>query len=45
MDTLHEEMKYLMGHLVENDVDILHEEKNYLVGFGFTRVYDMILYD
>jgi hypothetical protein len=39
VDTLHEEIKHLVGHLVENDVETLHEEKNRLVGFNFTRVY------
>jgi len=26
VDTLHEEIEHLVGHLVGNDVDILHEE-------------------
>ena len=39
VDTLHEEIEHLVGHLVENDVDTLHEEKNHLVGFSFIRVY------
>jgi len=40
MDTLHEEIEHLVGHLVGNDVDILHEKRIYLVGFSFIRVYD-----
>jgi hypothetical protein len=33
VDTLHEEIEHLVGHLVGNDVDTLHEEMNiYLVG-------------
>ena len=44
MDTLHAEIEYLVGHLVENDVDTLHEERNHLVGFNFIRVYDMIVF-
>ena len=42
LDTLHEEIEHLVGHLVGNDVDLvgndvdtLHEEKNYLVRFSF----------
>jgi hypothetical protein len=27
VDTLYEEIEYLVGHLVGNDVDTLHEEK------------------
>jgi len=27
VDTLHEEIEYLVGHLVWNDVDILHERE------------------
>jgi len=42
MNTLHEEVEYLVGHLVGNDVDILHEKIIHLVGFNFIRVYDMI---
>jgi hypothetical protein len=36
------EREYLVGHLVENDVDILHEESNHLVRFNFIRVYDLL---
>jgi len=39
VDTLHKEIKYLVG-LVENDVDTLHEEKIHLVGFSFIKVID-----
>jgi len=39
VDTLHEEIEHLVGHLVENDVDTLHEEKNHLLGYSFIRVY------
>ena len=39
MDTLHEEIEHLVGHLVKNNVDTLHEEKNHLMGFSFIRVY------
>jgi len=42
VDTLHEEIVYLEGHLVENDVDTLHEERIHLVGFSFIRVIDFI---
>jgi len=42
VDTLHEEIEYLVGHLVRNDVDTLHEERIHLVGFSFIRVIDMI---
>jgi len=42
VDTLHEEIKYLVGHLVSNDVNTLHEERIYLIGFSFIRVIDMI---
>jgi len=42
VDTLHEEIEHLVGHLVGNDVDTLYEERIYLVGFSFIRVYDMI---
>ena len=45
VNTLYEEKKHLVGHLVENDVDTLYEERNYLVKFSFIRVYDMIWYD
>jgi hypothetical protein len=38
VDTLHEEIEHLIGHLVGNDVNTLHEEKNHLVGFSFIRV-------
>jgi len=31
VDTLHEEIQYLVCHLVENDVDTLHEERIHLV--------------
>jgi len=37
VDILHEEIKYLVGHLVGNDVDTLHEERIHLVGFTFIR--------
>jgi len=40
MDTLHEEMEYLVDHLVENDAETLHEEIIHLVGFSFIRVID-----
>jgi len=40
VDTLHEEIEYLVDHLVENDVDTLHEERIHLVGFSFIRVID-----
>jgi hypothetical protein len=38
VDTLHEKIEHLVGHLVENDVDTLHEERIHLVGFNFIRV-------
>jgi len=38
VDTLHEEIEYLVGHLV--GVDTLHEERIHLVGFSFIRVTD-----
>jgi len=41
MDTLHEEIEYLVGHLVENDADTLDEERIHLVGFSFIRVIDL----
>jgi len=44
VDILHEEIKYLVGHLVGNDVDTLHEEKIHLVGFNFIRVIDVYLF-
>ena len=31
VDTLHEEIEYLVGHLMGNDVDTLYEEKIHLV--------------
>jgi len=40
VDTLHEGIEHLVGHLVGNDVGILHEERIHLVGFSFIRVYD-----
>jgi len=40
MDTLYEEIEYLVGHFVRNDVDTLHEERIHLVGFNFIRVID-----
>ena len=40
VDILHEEIKYLVGHLVGNDVDTLHEERIHLVRFSFIRVID-----
>jgi len=40
VDTLHGEIEYLLGHLVENDVDILHEERIHLMEFSFIRVID-----
>ena len=40
VDTLYEEIKYLVGYLVGNDVDTLHEERIHLVGFIFIRVID-----
>jgi len=39
VDTLHEEIEHLVGHLVGNDVDTLHEEKNHTVRFSFIRVH------
>jgi len=42
VDTLHEEIEYLVGHLVGNDVDTLHEERIHLVGFSFMRVIDRL---
>jgi hypothetical protein len=39
VDTLREEIEYLVGHLVGNDIDTLHKEKNHLVEFSFIRVY------
>jgi len=36
VDTLYEEIEYLVG----NDVDNLHEERIHLVGFSFIRVID-----
>jgi len=41
VDTLHEEIEHLVGHLVWNNVDTLYEERNHLVGFNFIRVYMM----
>ena len=38
VDTLHEEIEHLVGHLVGNDVDTLHEERIHLVEFSFIRV-------
>ena len=40
--TLHKETKYLVGYLVEIDMDTLYEEKNYLMKFSFIRVIDKI---
>jgi len=34
-------VEYIVGHLVENDVDTLHEEIIHLVEFSFIRVYDV----
>jgi len=42
VDTLHEEIKYLVGYLVENNVDTLHEDKIHLVGFNFIKVIDIL---
>ena len=42
VDTLHEEIEYLVGHLVENDVDTLHEERIHVVRFSFIRVIDFL---
>jgi len=42
VDTLHEEIGYLVGHLVGNDVDTLHEEKIHLVKFSFIRAIDSL---
>ena len=42
--TLHEEIEYLVGHLVGNDVDTLYEERIHLVKFSFIRVYDIVLH-
>jgi len=42
VDTLYEEIEYLVGHLVKNDVDTLHEERIHLVGFSFIRVIDYL---
>jgi len=44
VDILHEEIKYLVDHLVGNDVDTLHEERIHLVGFSFIRVIDLLGY-
>jgi len=44
VDTLHEEIDYLVGHLVGNDVDILHEVRIHLVGFSFIIVIDRPIY-
>jgi len=41
MDTLHEEIEYLVGHSVENDVDTLHEERIHLMRFSFIKVIDI----
>jgi len=41
VNILHEEIKYLVGHLLGNDVDTLHEERIHLVGFSFIRVIDI----
>jgi hypothetical protein len=43
VDTLYEEIEYLVGHLVGNDVDTLHGERIHLVGFSFIRVIDLVL--
>jgi len=40
VDTLHEEIEYLVGHLVRNDVDTLYGERIHLVEFSFIRVID-----
>jgi len=40
VDILHEEIKYLVNHLVGNNVDTLHEERIRLVGFSFIKVID-----
>jgi hypothetical protein len=40
MDILHEEIEYLVGHLVGNDVDTLHRENSSNEIFVFIRVYD-----
>jgi hypothetical protein len=39
VDTLREEIEYLVGHLVGNDMDTLHKENNHLVEFSFIRIY------
>ena len=41
MDILPKEIKYLVGHLVENDMDILHKKRNHIVRFSFIRVYNL----
>ena len=35
MDILHEEIEYLMDHLVGNNMDTLYEERIHLVRFNF----------
>jgi hypothetical protein len=42
VDILHEEIKYLVDHLVGNDVDTLHEERIHLMEFSFIRVIDLL---
>jgi len=43
VDILHEEIEYLVGHLVRDNVDILHKERIHLVEFSFIRVIDYFL--
>ena len=43
VDTLHEEIEYLVGHLVGNDVATLHEGRIHLMGFSFIRVIDYMM--
>jgi len=40
VDTLYEEIEYLVGQLVGNDVDTFNGERIHLVGFSFIRVID-----
>jgi len=40
VDTLHEEIEYLLGHLVENDVDTLHGERIHLIIIYIALLYD-----
>jgi hypothetical protein len=44
VDTLHEEIEYLVSRLVGNDVNTLHEERIHLVRFSFIRVIDCLVF-